>query len=663
MNTVGAETTNTAGPGSTVGIQAESVHNSTVYQVNPESPPSRKYEVGLRFLENGAPARARELIDEAIAHGYDDAEVYFHWALSMLSKRSYRDLVPDERERLRRLPEKLAGHADDDWKRASEVVCDLVDCLEVPARDHGLALKKLDSLPGPQRDKVIRHLDLVLTGGLKNSVWAETYKAAKDARESNDRAGRIWAYFQADPAEPRVRPVAAIAVPATVLLRTAAWSAPFTAATGYLGWSVLMHAEPLPILSYLLLLASGYFALQKGRDWHYRARRLREKEREHRAPLARSRAPEKGFANRIDSAFDYYFVKYGPRGEKRDQWLAETAGIRNTLRNEVVEIYRESRIRAEKVHWLIRFMARDVRGRWEAGTLFGYREKYKVAASTKAWCWTSCLALFPAAAGVLIGALHSSPVLTVVSALVAVVTGRFAAPLWLHISSEYRCREDRASERFQAAAERKKECKRWKEKLDATRPSEEEMEEWLNCDKTIILNRALKYHRLAWHDILAHAFLQTPHRPSKRARVRGGPWRYSKYNIQVFLMTEDGVHEVNSKLDFEHAVTLGEEREHFRFDAISSVHVDQTEGFGCTLKLTLMNGDPKSTVVTEPEAGQPDPGEDPRAISKISIDAAGFGHTLRILEGIAAEGKSWLDRDRRSHASEHSFRKSSVGQG
>lgn len=76
-------TTNTAEAGSTIGIQASEVHNSTVYQMLPDAPPKEKFELGVRLLDDGIPHQARERIIDAIAHGYDTAEVRFHWALAL----------------------------------------------------------------------------------------------------------------------------------------------------------------------------------------------------------------------------------------------------------------------------------------------------------------------------------------------------------------------------------------------------------------------------------------------------------------------------------------------------------------------------------------------------------------------------------------------------
>ena len=127
------------------------------------------------------------------------------------------------------------------------------------------------------------------------------------------------------------------------------------------------------------------------------------------------------------------------------------------------------------------------------------------------------------------------------------------------------------------------------------------MESWLDADKTLILDQALKHYRLAWHEVIAHAFLPRPNRPCKSARVPGGPWRCSKYEIENIR----------------------------RY----------------TLNITLTNGPtrkiPVSGVPTHDTVDEP-PHEE---TLDINLDTAGFSHTLRILEGIAAEGKPWFDRE------------------
>ncbi|MDA8368731.1 MAG: hypothetical protein M0026_02540 [Nocardiopsaceae bacterium] len=651
----GPGTTNTAGPDASIGIQADQVHNSAVYQVLPEDPPSRRYEVGLRFLDNGMPQRARELISDAIAHGYDSGQVRFHWILAVLSKRSYRDLTSEERQGLDRISAELHRYPDDTWKRALEAIFELLDCLAVPGDDPDPALKRLRALPPPQHKKIIRHLDLVLTGGMKESLWAETRQSAEEARDSGDRTNRVWAYFEPEPAGARAREPAADSAALGDYVRAVAWSGLFVFAAGYLGWSVLAHADLVPILAYLVALAAGYAGARNGSRWHYKAKRLRDKDREYSAPLRNVSAPEDGFANRVDHSFTHYFTKYPPERVDRDAWLAETAGIRRALRDEVVEIYRESRIGVGQVNWLIRYMARDVRRRWAAGTLMEHRNRYRVEASTKIGSVVSFAVLAAAAMSVTVTAVQESPIIAVISAFTTVVSGRFAAPLWLGIVSEHRRFGEEWQEYHRIHQERIAEYLRWKGKLEATRPSEEEMEAWLNADKMMILDSALRHYRIAWHGIIAHTFLHTPERPCKRARVEGGPWRYSKYEIRVFLITEEGVREVSADLDFERAEVSSHERDNFRFEAVSSVQVEEEGELGYTLHLTLMNGPTKSIVVTGPESRQPGSEQCPSELFKINLDAAGFAHTLRILEGIAAEGKKWIDRNRTPISGGRSF--------
>ena len=644
----GPKIDNRAGDGAGVGIQAGSVHDSTVYMVQPDAPPSRKYEVGLRYLNNNVPRRALELIEEAMANGHDGSEVRFHWALAMLSGRSYRDLTSDERERLHALTGEVATLPVDPWTRAADMICDLLSCLDGRESDGPLVLKRLNDLHPAQRDKIIRHLDLVLTGGMKSALWAESRLAAEEARLGRDRLGRVWAYFHPEPAGARSRwPLGAPLSWGGFVRAAPVSSTVFAAASGYIALVAVFGLSFAAIAVLPLFGAAVYFGGTHALTWYVRSRWIKGKDLEHSPRNWRPCASGQGFANRVDHAFTHYFARYRPPQWTPEQWLAETAGIRTTLRDEVVEVYRESRTKAEAVTWLIRFMARDVRARWESGTLLEHRERYKVAPDTQAWALAAGTGAAVTGLVIVGAALATEPVTVVMAAVAAGVAGRFCVPEGLnHYYWNWAHHEDRR-EREQILAARQAEYTRWKTKLDTLRPSEEQMEEWLRCDRTLILDRALKHYRLGWHDILAYSFLQTPHQPCKRARPKGGPWRYSRYDIRMFLVTRDGVREVAVDLDFERAEVGKEKRGNFRFDAVSSVNVDQTSGYGYSLSLTLMNGAPRDITIIEPATEESVLEEDPERISRISLDSSGFGHTLRILEGIAADGKNWIDRDQR----------------
>jgi hypothetical protein len=639
-------TTNvSAEAGSTAGIVAGEVHNSTVYISTPNDPPSRKYEVGCNLLDAGAPGQARALIRDAIAHGFDSPEVRFHWVLATLSKRSYRDLNAQERDQLEWTSKELDSFPDNEWKLALSAVCKLLDGMAGHDSDTAVALDELFATQPKQRDKIRRHLDLVLTGAMKDRLWSEARDAAKKDQASNGRSDRVWAYFHPLPIKPRPRAVAQV----SSTDRDQAWgflgAAVFVLAVGYLGWLVLLHAAPLSVISYLLAIFAGYVAARNALEWRYLTVRLRAKEKVYLGLAERRRAPEGGFADKVDRSFDRYFNKYAPQEENRQEWLAVTAGIRNELRDEIVEIYRESRIPIGRVNWLIAYLVLDVRKRWRSGTLFDFQWQYRTKPSTKAWCSMALVVVIPAAVIAAVAAFQAAPLPAVIAALAAVLGGRTAARCGFHVIAERRRYAEERLEQEQAFEERSAAYCQWEQKLDFIRPDEDEMETWLNCDKTLLLDKALRHYRLAWRDIIAHSFLLTPAAGTKRARYQGCPWRYSRYDIRLFLVTSDGVREISTELNFETASFNGEERSNYRFDAVSSVHVATTMAFKYTLELTLSNGPTRNIRVTEPDAQQPSPEEHIDSFIALNLETAGFAPTLHILEGIAAEGKNWIHRD------------------
>ncbi|UOZ07074.1 hypothetical protein [Amycolatopsis sp. WQ 127309] len=645
MNIPHPTTHATVGAGSHVGIVATEVHNSSVYQVLPGASPAEKYDVGLRYLDDGIPNRARELIEEARGDGFTGGNVHFHWALAMLSKRSYRDLSTEERHQLAGLPAICAALPSDAWTRALRALCTLLDCLAAHDSDPQPAIDALAELDPPQRAQILRHLDLVLIGGLRDSYWADIRKNAEATQLNNDRAKRVWAYFHPRPARPRVR----LPEPSTTTSRDRAKAAfgtlAFLVAAVYLGQIVVLEGRIPPILAYLAAAATAVIAIRDGHDWRYRSARAAAKDRlYHPRPAGGARLDE-GFARSVDHAFTHYAARYAPRDDTHHECLRETSGFRVALRNEIVEIYRESRIPIGRIRWLIRYETSSVLRRWKAGELFQYRTRYRVAPRTKLRCVIATFLLCAAVGYVIATTTAISPILSSAATVVA-AAGSFAAGVgWSRILGERRRLVEDREDYEDLLAAREAAYLRWKHRLDSTRPAETEMERWLNADKIKLLDKALKHYRIAWRDILTHAFLQTPAASCKRARVNGAPWRYSKYDIRLFLITRDGVRELSTELDFENAGFRGEERNNFRFDAVSSVHVATTSELSYSMELVLMNGEPQNIDITDHESSEATPGESPLALAKMSLEAAGFTNTLHILEGIAAEGKNWIRRD------------------
>lgn len=581
------------------GIQANGdVYDSTVYIVQEGDSPRKRYEVAVQHLEDGIPAQARELITDAITDGHDGGDVRFHLVLALLSKRAYRDLSPTDRQQLARTEEILDTLDNDEWKRSLDVVYELLACQRERSRNPKSALRRLRMLGDTQRQRIIRHLEHVLTGSAKDNLWEETRQAAEEDRESNDRLGSVWAYFEPKPIPPRAREPAADRTTFRDRALATGYALLATVSIGYLDWIALSPATLLLGFAVPLALAAGCAAAITGLEWYYHSQRLRTKDQQYLGRYGTNQAPEGGFANGVDRSFDYYFSKYVPHGTSREDWLQQTVGIRRNLRDEIAELYREQRIAVGRVNWLIRHLVGKVRKRWENGVLWQYREDHRIAGTTKLWCSASG-AIFAASTLLVIAtAVRTAPLPSAFATVIFGFAAVKSATRWLDIVGERRRLREEEQEYEQERHERRLAFERWREKLRSTRPSEYKMETWLSCDVTLLLNQALEHYRLAWRDVLAHAVLLTPSRGCQRARATHGLWRYTKYDVRLFLITQEGVRELIAKLDFSRAEFEIQARNNYRFDAVSSVYVAKTDDYSYELRLTLMNGPSHEIEVT-----------------------------------------------------------------
>ncbi|WP_171908327.1 hypothetical protein [Streptomyces niveus] len=633
---------------STVGIQAETVHNSTV-NIHADASPQEKYKVGVRYLEDGVPSRARDMISDAIAHGHDGAEVRFHWVLSMLSARAYHDLSTEELQRLHHASGLTGTYAEGEWKDALRVAFELLAMLSTTDGETGRVLERLLALSPSKRDAILHHLDLVLTGGLKDSLWAENRERAEAVRFGNDRVQRVWAYFEPDPIGPRAlapRPSTAAAARAFLPLRVGL----FVVVTAFL-WTLALVADPAAaVIELLVALGAGLTAAYFGRGWWYQEHWLKAKNRESHIPHTRDPASTgDGFTNRVRHSFDHYFGTRVPHGFAPHEWFGYTVQIRNALVAEIALLYRESRISVDRVNWLIRYLAEDARDRQNKGTLFDHRDQNQTSAVAKALCVAALITLaittLTLQGTVASGVGPWQMVVAMLAVAGAAWSGHAAASSWLEAWGEERRLAEETQEYQEQLTARQVAYQNWKSFLDSTRPSELEMETWLTCDKTLFVDEALRHYQLTWRDLITHTILMTPARPYKRGRVKGGPWRYSRYSFRLFLVTQDGVREISSEFDFTDAKRGDEQRSNYRFDALSSVQVTERAHVGYDLELILTNGPARNIRVKDADTHQLAPDENAQEIAEINLNSAGFIHTFRLLEGIAADGKGWIERN------------------
>ncbi|WP_405985151.1 hypothetical protein [Streptomyces sp. NBC_00872] len=649
MNDGSSFTHNSAAYDSTVGIQAEIVHNSNVYFVHPDASPQEKYKVGVRFLGDGIPSRARDMISDAIAHGHDNAEVRFHWVLAMLSARAYHDLSTEEVQRLHHASGLVRTYAEGEWKDALRVAFELLAMLSTADGETGRVLERLRALSPHQRDAILHHLDLVLTGGLKDSLWVENRERAETARFGNDRVQRVWAYFEPDPIGPRALPPrlgTAAAAQAALPVRAGL----FVVVTAFL-WILALVADPAAaVIELLVALGAGLAAAHCGRRWWDQGHQLKAKNRE--SHISHTRDPAStgdGFTKRVRHSFDHYFSTRVPHGLSPHEWLGHTVHIRKSLVAEIALLYRESRISVDRVNWLIRYLAEDARDRHNKSTLFDQHHQNRTSVVAKALCVVALITLGITTLALLGTVASGAGALQMLLAILAVVgavwSGRAAVSSWLEARSEERRLAEETQEYQERLTARQVAYQNWKSFLDTTRPSELEMETWLTCDKTLFVDEALRHYQLTWRDLITHTILMTPARPYKRGRVKGGPWRYSRYSFRLFLVTQDGVREISMEFDFTDAKRGNEQRSNYRFDALSSVQVTERTHVGYDLELVLTNGPARNIRVKDADTHQLAPDENAQEIAEINLDSAGFIHTFRLLEGIAADGKGWIERN------------------
>src|SRR5699024_8410075 len=158
---------------------------------------------------------------------------------------------------------------------------------------------------------------------------------------------------------------------------------------------------------------------------------------------------------------------------------------------------------------------------------------------------------------------QQTPVTCVATMLVLVASGRSAMTRWWHIISEQRRVREENGTYEKDRTRRQTEYERWTQKLAELCPSEAEMEYWLDCDQTVFLEETLQHYALKWQEVIAHTFLLTPqNKYRKRARRADGPWRYSDYEMRLFLISPDGVREAATHHVFDHSKYRGRERHH-----------------------------------------------------------------------------------------------------
>ncbi|GAA4588456.1 hypothetical protein BJY16_008569 [Actinoplanes octamycinicus] len=634
---------NVASDDAHVDLQVGVLHLDIDYQVPPDASPEELFRIGVRYLEARMPREAREFIEKAAARGHDSDEVHFYRMLALLTGRTLTQLDGDEFTRLGAILESIERRAGrDDWRAGIRAIVMLVDGAR--RQDTEGAVKEIEELPPTQRNLILKHLGVLRDGPVEDRMWRLSVEQARAGQTANDRAERVWAFFEPVPAGPRARhPRPAAAAPID-WLRAVGGGIIFAFAAFRIG-SLAMHGDATAILGGAVAVAGLLAFLVNGSDWHFRLRRVQAKDAQIRAARHAEEPGGDGFARRVGRMVDDCFRRYVPKETDRSLWLDKTAGIRQAMRDELVEIYREQPVKPHQIAWLVRHLVGDVRTRWEKRTLLAYRRQWRPPAQVKLACLLGLAVLGAAGFWIVPAVWDRAPIAGAAWLLIAVVSAGFATPSGFRIDAERRRVNADQDEYDRHLRARQQAHQRWLRKL-ACKPSDAEMAEWLECDRRILVDETMRYYRLRPGQVIAHAFIEAPGRYAKKARIPRGPWRYSRYRMLLFLLTGEGVRQVTIDLDFEEGDSRRTQRLNYRFDTVAAVRVEGAEGQRQTFELTLFNGEPVRVPVSVPADDEMPADEDEASVSRLALDASGLPQTFDVLEGIAAEGKEWIQGKR-----------------
>ncbi len=639
-----------------VGAQAQVIHGDVYnYVVRQGASPKEKYEVGIRYLTIGVRPIALQWIGQAIAERHDTSEVWFHWLLALLSDRTSRQLSPEDISQLEALEKDPVVYQHDPWSDGIRAVLQLLNVIRSPSKDPGPFIDALDQLHPDQKNPVFRHLSVFLQGPKGDRIWQDAVEAAKAGRCAKGRDKRAKYFFYLRPAAPHRRQVPQAAVSSHDRLMVVIASVTFVLALLGIAWVLATHVSIAGLAGILIGCGGLCLAAANWTEFRWQARR-RAEYHQLVAPDRSTVPPQQlsRLATRIDERFDWYLRKYPPKKADVTSWLSATRGIRNQLRDEIAEIYRDKRVKVEQLNWLITHEVWLLAKRWDGGTFYDPPQHESRLNPMALWGGITATVIGGLlAAGSLLSA---EPVGGFIALAIIVVSGYRGVRRWTSISLAQRQAAADEAESKRKYAERQADYDAYLAKFDALQPRDQMMAEWLEHDKKVILEYALKYFSLKRSDVVSYAILENPSSPYKRASVRNGPWRYTRYKITVFLLTANGIRQVSYELRTNDGdIQQLNDDLCYPYDAITLVAGGRREDgnrqeFHLHLEsgkiLTFRVATALTALATEDYETEDVFSEtDIKVLSTATGNSTGIENTFRILRGVAADGKEWIARE------------------
>jgi hypothetical protein len=664
-------------------INGNVTHEHYAYQLTNDSP-EEQFRIAKEHLRGGAPTTAEGLIADAVARDRLFPEAAYYWALAILSGRPFDHLVAAEFGKLRDIFDRALAGGLDEWHQPLRVIEEFVEWWiagEVapdaePDKgkfDQAMADKEL--LPPPRRQEIDRHLAMVLHWGQLDRSDSDIAEEIERRRMRKDRRNRVPLFFEPDPEKPRRRHVQAPDYGRKDVLVLAAQLALAAIGVFLLTAAAVRSGVLEAVLMSLTYLTGAALAIRIGLPYQYAIARLRAKDREFtiRAdrPAARERKAREEHSD-LDVLIAQRFAGALPPDpddpEAGARFRTETNPWRIRLRDEIMDAYGDPPVETNKLDWLIRWHAAQTAGAWQNRSLYDYRAELRPAPGALGRLILAGTVFLGGFLAALVTAFGGAPGLAI-GALVAVAAGSVAVRDGCMIYNE------RRRERDEYAAAARLERDEWVAyhqevaRLSA-RPTDAQMAEWLEYDKEFVRTQAMRQYTLKSADVISYFVLTEPAPGCQEARNKYGTTRYSRYIVKLFLLTNNGVREVEQLLDFATGATNKEQRRVFRYSAIAAVNttprtvrphgrrqVAPVAGGGPrnqpprpvlrqAFQITLLNG-PDIAIEANYDTLLPDElRERSRALANLVEETTGANSALLTLESVAAEGQDWIKREK-----------------
>lgn len=483
----------------------------------------------------------------------------------------------------------------DQWTSAVAVVDELVQSYiaqKVPEAEFDSAsfdrvMERFESLAVDIREQLSRHLSLLLGGGVQDSLDAERSKQIEQDRMGGDRVHRVPLFFEPDPEPPRRR---SARPPQNGMRHWVFFIGGTLMLLGGVGvFLTRVAAASLTTAMVLTALWTASSLLLAVHGPRYLTTRAENRRRQDPFPPYIGFVPGPG--PRPDTDDDRpsgalvgvaiaRLVQMAPettRTGPRFVVLATEAAL--SLARVLHHLYGRADhdpVPALHVDWLVRWHARRIIDAWTSGDLQAAQEPRRLrwperlllgtaGAAAAAGAGLGCRAVAPAA--------QDSAGGLALSALLLCVGGWTilqAAPIYCEVR-RYRVEQevdDRLHELKLAAYQ--DEVLRLSE-----RPNDLQMAEWLDYDKDHIRIEAMRTWKLTNRDVITHVVLTEQAENSISACEPEGPRRFSRYLVRLFLLTGNGVRQLNVEIDFASGALNNEQRFAFRYDAIASVRITE----------------------------------------------------------------------------------------